>query len=64
MQTSKVIDILENLKEEINEKSIEVNELMLLFKDKKLPFKVLEERLNYVYYEITEDIDEIIKKQN
>lgn len=49
---------LVNIKEDIEERERELLELRLLYKDKKIPYKLLDERIEEIMTYIKEDIKE------
>ncbi|RKD34195.1 hypothetical protein [Thermohalobacter berrensis] len=49
---------LQNLNENVKEKEREIEELRLLYKEKKIPYRLLDERIEEIFDQIKEDIKE------
>jgi len=51
---------LTDLMEEMKEKDIEIKELMNMYKERRIPFRILESRINDFLYEFKQDMKEML----
>ena len=51
---------LADLMEEMKEKDMEIKELMNMYKERRIPFRILESRINDFLYEFKQDMKEML----